>query len=127
MDSDVLLSLFLELDLVPVIVQCNNCIDWVAELGHQKQGVDGVDQILVARINGPVAIEDRMADATMTVDIGMVDGRNEAGCGREHRVISTHLNIEQKCATSVRALRWAYNESICHNIMFTALGSTYLA
>jgi len=78
---DVALRLFLELHLVPVIVECDDGVDGIAELRHEQKGVDSIDDILGGSIQRPVTIQDRMADTSMAVDVRMVDGCDEACFG----------------------------------------------
>jgi hypothetical protein len=100
---DAALDLFLELDLVPVIVECDDRVDRITKFGDQEQRVDRVEYILSRRISGPVAVEDGVADSTVAIDVRMVDWRYEACLGREHRIVFFHLDIEKECSAGVRA------------------------
>jgi hypothetical protein len=70
---DAALDLFLKLDLVPVIVECDDRVDRITEFGYQEQRVDGVDYVLGRRVSGPVAVEDGMTDATVATDVWVID------------------------------------------------------
>jgi hypothetical protein len=105
---DAALDLFLELDLVPVIVERDDRVDRITEFGDQEERADGVEYILSRRVSGPVAVEDGMADSTMAIDVRVIDWRYETRLGREHGIVCFHLNVEKKCSAGVRALWGAY-------------------
>jgi hypothetical protein len=105
MRLDVVLRLLLELHIIPVIIQSNDSVDRVAELRYQQQQVDDVNQVLVAGINTPIAIEDRMANPAVAIDVGMINRRYKTSSRCEHGILGTHLNVQQECATGIRALR----------------------
>ena len=92
--ADVLLSLLLELDLVPVVVEGYDGVDRVAEFGHQQERVDGIDEIFGGRVDGPVAVKDRVADTTVAIDIGVVNRRDETSLWWRHGVVFAHLHVE---------------------------------
>jgi hypothetical protein len=75
--GNVALGLLLELNFVQVVVKRNYGVDGVAKLRNEQQGIDGIDQALDRGVYDPIMIEDRMADATMAVDVCMVDRGDE--------------------------------------------------
>lgn len=106
---NVLLRLLLQLHLIPVIFERHHSVYSIRELRHQEQRVYCVDEVLVANISGTVAIEDRVADAPVPVDVRMVDRSYEA-CGRcKERVIAAHVDLEQERASNICTLRGACN------------------
>lgn len=59
--ADMFLHLVLESHFVPVVVQCDDGVDGIAEFGNQEQTKDRVEDLLVCCVDGPVAVEDRVA------------------------------------------------------------------
>lgn len=90
---NVTLRLFLELNLVPVIVECNDGVDGVAELWHEQKGVDGIDEIFGGSVQGLVTVRNRMANASMAVDVRMIDRWDEACFWWRHGIASSHLQV----------------------------------
>lgn len=71
---DMTLSLFLEMHLIPVVVERDDGVDGIAELRHQQERLDSFDEVLCGRVNGPIAFEHRVADAIAAIDVRVVDG-----------------------------------------------------
>lgn len=105
---DMALCFFLELNLVPVIVECDDSVDWVTELRHKQKGVDSIDDIFGGSIQRPVTIQDRMADTSMAVNVRMVDGCDEACFWWRHWVFVAHLQVKEESTTRVRTIWRSY-------------------
>ena len=43
-------------------VECDNCVDGVGELRDEKEAKDGIKDLFVGNVHGPVAIEDRVTE-----------------------------------------------------------------
>jgi hypothetical protein len=124
---DAALDLFLELDLVPMIVQRDDRVDRITEFGHQEQRVDGVDYVLGRGISGPVTIENGMADSTVAIDVRVVDWRYKARLGREHGIVCFHLNVKQERSAGVGILWGSYVLLVNVSVLFAVqVRQTYL-
>jgi len=77
--------------LIPVEVERYHRVDWVAEFGHFKEGVDQIEYSRVGRVRSPVPVEDAVADSTVPVDIRMVDRCMETALWRECRIVAFHI------------------------------------
>jgi hypothetical protein len=115
---DTALDLFLELDLIPVIVERDDRVYWITEFGDQEERVDGVDYVLGRGISGPVAVEDGVADSTVAIDVRVVDWRYKARLGREHWIVFFHINVKHECSTGIRVLWGSYVVSVNVSVSF---------
>lgn len=93
----------------------------IASFSLEQEAIDGIENTLESSIRGPVTckssesgaqkrrcdkltVKDAMADAAVTVDVGMEQWSHEAALGWESREVLRHLEVEQEATVLVWSL-----------------------
>lgn len=74
----------------------NRAVEGVLRLGCQQQSVDAVKDLLHRHIDHIVAVENRVADPSQTVDVAVIDLGEESDHGWLLRVFLRELNVEDE-------------------------------
>ena len=78
--------------------------EWVIRIGIRQQGADREQDLGDSECGAPLLFENVEADATVRVDVRVVDPRREVQLWRLERVVTGENNVEEVDATGVRAV-----------------------
>lgn len=87
-------------------IEGHNGIDRIGKLWDKQKRVDRIDDVLVGRVDSPVAIEDRVTDPAMTVDIGVIYWCHKPTLWWKCRILYAHLQVEKEDTACVGASWW---------------------
>ena len=74
----------------------------VVGVGIGQERGDGEQDLADGKGRAPLVLEDVQADATVGVDVGVVDFSDELHLGRLERVIAREVDVQEEHATHVR-------------------------
>ena len=65
----------------------------IAGFSLEQETIDSIENTLQSGVSGPVAVEDTVTDASMSVNVGVEDISHETALGREGRKVVGHLEV----------------------------------